>query len=531
MRKYNYFDDEPEVIESKNKKIIIPRIDFSSLAESIKRSSKAIAHGEALQEVKELNSMPNLKKLALKLLAFVLFIIFIVVFILIFSHSISSQNKKNALFYTDAGKVCTDYITNYGSVKWESMDSDTYGKDMARLTGLCYARQMDFDNDGSDELMLVYNNKNIYTLEVWSYVKKEFVKVYSHEANSTEDVKDGSWIGLYHQSNKYYICKSEKNEPEKVNLYALKKDTFSKTSSCDYDYKNNIYSVNGKINAQDFETIKFSVIKSSRAEAISETVIANIDSFHTVSIIELENQKTPEQLKAAAYYEVIENRNNMYGKAKVKAENGKSYIDGVGLVKLVDFNNDGNDELFIVYRKKIKQSATNYYTGEAIIIEEPTYCMEVYSWNGTLAKKIFSKDSISNLLYDNDTNYVMLQNSKNSVDICTNFYTYKSNYTYTASSRIYSLKEEEFEPIFNVKLVSEYGYKSYYINNEYTYRSTFEDKAYRVPMFLDDDGEYDKEKYTVVYLSGDKKENLNTVVNNTIKAIESLNSSYIAEDE
>ena len=531
MRRYNYFDDEPEVIEPEKKKIEIPKIDFVALAESIKRSSSRLAHGEALKEVKELSSMPNLKRLALKLLAFILFIIFIVVFILVFSHSINSQNKKNALFYTDAGNVCTDCITSYGSVKWESMDSDIYGKDMARLTGLCYARQMDFDNDGSDELMLVYNNKNVYTLEVWSYVKKEFVKVYSGETNSTEDVKDGSWIGLYHQNNKYYICKSEKTEPEKVYLYALKRDTFSKTSSCDYDYKNNIYSVDGKINAQDFETIKFSVIKSSRAEAISEIVIANIDSFNTVSILELENQKTPDQLKAAAYYEIIENRHKMYGKAKVKTDDGKSYIDGVGLVKLVDFNNDGNDELFIVYRKKIKQSATNYYTGEAIIIEEPTYCMEVYSWNGAMAKKIFSKDSISNLLYDNDTNYVMLQNSKNSVDICTNFYKYKSDYTYTASSRIYSLNEEEFEPIFNARLVSEYGYKSYYIDNEYTYRSTFEKKAYIVPMFLDDDGEYDKEKYTVVYLSGDKKETLDAVVSNTVKAIESLNKNYIAEDE
>lgn len=529
MRKYNYFDDEPEEITPK--KNIIQKIDFRSFVQKAKYLFHQLSGGEILNDIKELDKLPNLKRLSLKLGAFILFIVVVIMFIFIFSHTISSQNKKNEQFYTDAGKVCTDYITNYGSVKWESMPADTYGKDTARLTGLCYARQMDFNHDGRDELMLVYNNKNVYTLEVWSYIKKEFTKVYSEEANSTQDTKDGSWIGLYHKNNKYYVCKSEKNEPDKVSLYTLKGNKFSKTSTCDYDYKNNIYSVKGKINAQDFETIKFSVIKTSRAEAITEIVTANIDSFATVSVVKIESQKTPEKLKAEAYYQVIENRNEQYGKAKLKTENGKSYIDGVAIVKLIDFNNDGNDELFITYRKQVKQSATNYYTGEYIVIEEPTYCMEVYSWNGFVAKKIFSRDSISNKMSDKETNYVMLQKSNNTVDICTNSYSYESEYTYTAASRIYRInKNDEFESIFNVRLESEYGYMQYYVDNEYTYKSEFEEKAYRVPMFLNDDGKYDEEKYTVVYLSGDKSDKFNTVINDTVKTIESLNKNYIAEE-
>ncbi|MGN1202991.1 MAG: hypothetical protein ACI4RF_06815, partial [Eubacterium sp.] len=428
MRKYNYFDDDPE--EFAPKKNVVPKINFRSFAQNTKTTFEQIAHGEALNDLKELRKMPNLEKALLQLSAFALFVIFIIVFILIFSHTISSQNKKNDLFHTDAGKVCTDCITEYGSVKWESLDKDTFGNGMARLTGLCYARQMDFDNDGSDELMLVYNNKNIYTLEVWSYVKKEFTKVYSQEANSTNEPTDGSWIGLYHKNNKYYICRSEKAEPEKVTLYALRGDSFKKSSSCDYDYKNDIYSIKGKINAQDFETIKLSVIKASRAEAIADTVTANIDSFATVSVVKIESQKSSDQLKADAYYQIVEGRNEKYGKAKVVTENGKAYIDGVALVKLVDFNNDGNEELFLAYRKQVKKSATNYYTGEYIVIEEPVYCMEVYNWNGAVAKKIFSKDSVSNLMKDNDTNYVMLKKSNNTIDICLNTYSYQSEYTY-----------------------------------------------------------------------------------------------------
>lgn len=529
VRKYNYFDDEPEVLEPK--KSIIRNIDFSSVADGIRLWFSRLASGELLDELKALREMPNLKRAAIKLFAFVIFIVFVILFIIIFTWNINSQNNKSELFYADAGKVCTDYMVEYGPIKAEAMDEDTYGEDMVRLTGLCYARQMDFDNDGSAELMLVYSNKNVYTLEVWSYVKKEFTKVYSQEANATRDAVDGSWIGLYHKGNKYYICKSEKTEPEKVTLYALKGNTFKKDSSCDYDYKNNIYSVDGKINAQDFETIKFSVIKSTRAESIMDIVTANIDGLSTVSVANLESQKTPQELKNDAYYEIVEKRNKTYGQAKVETENGSTYIDGIALVRLIDFNADGNEELFIVYRKMVKKSATNYYSGQNIMIEEPTYCMEVYDWNGTVAKKIFSRDSVSNLMRNNDTNYVMLQTTKNGFDICINSYSYQSDYTYTASSRIYRMNDEKFDSVFSARVESEYGWRQYYIDNEYTYQSAFEDEAYKVPMFLDDSASYDDEKYTVIYLSSNGDDNsFNTAVDDTVKTIESLNKNYVAEE-
>ena len=136
MRKYNYFDDEPEELEPK--KSIIPKIDLEDIAFRVRDAFDGIAHGEPVERLKELRELPNLKGAALKLIAFALFIVTLIVFILVFSHTISSQNKKNELFYTDAGKVCTDYITEYGSVKWETMDKNTYGKNMARMTGFCY---------------------------------------------------------------------------------------------------------------------------------------------------------------------------------------------------------------------------------------------------------------------------------------------------------------------------------------------------------------------------------------------------------
>lgn len=534
MSRYNYFDDEPEVKQKNDgvgtkpfKRIDIKNININAYIAKLQKRLDDFVHGEVLEYIKE---MPNLNAVFLKLTAFALFIISIIIFIIIFSHTINSQNKKNEQFYTDAGKVCTTCLTDYGVPKWEVLDSDKYGEGMTKLTGLCYARQMDFNSDGKDELMLCYNNRNIYTLEVWGYVDKAFTKIYSEEANKTTEDADGCWIAFYYKNNKYYICKSTPENPEKVQMLALKGDAFKESDNCDYDYKNNIYSINGKINAEDFETIRLSVIKSSRAEYIIDTVTANIDSFNTVSMAAINSSKSEADLKADAYYRIVEDRNNKYGKASIVKDKGEPYIDGVGLVDLVDFNGDGNEELLLVYRKMIRESATNHYTGERIIIEEPTYCIEAYSWNGSVANKIFSKDSISNYLNDSDVNYIILKNNDKSCDICTNTYTYKDEYNYSASSRIFSLKDTKIESVFSAREEVSWGYKNYYLDGEYTYKSEFENTAYKVPKFLNDSADYDKSKFRLVYFSGLDSDEYENTVNETIKTIESLNKNYSAAD-
>lgn len=528
MKKYNYFDDDPEELVPVTKKE--HSLNFNKLAGNAKQSIEDFVHGNTFEDFKEIKEMPNLKAAMLKLTAFILFLLAVVIFVIAFSHSIHSQNEKNEQFYTDAGKVCTDYLTDYGIIKWERLDSDEYGSGMTRLTGLCYARQMDFDNDGNDELMLCYNSRNVYTLEVWGYVDKQFTKLYSDEANRTKDSRDGSWIAFYYKNNKYYICKSAPEAPEKVTLYALKGDTFKESSDCDYDYKNDIYSVKGKINAQDFETIKLSVIKSSKAELISDIVTANIDSFNTVSMATINNQKTEEELKADAYYKIIEGRNEKYGKAQIKTDKGITYIDGLAVAKLVDFDGDGNEELFLVYRKMLKESATNAYNGERIIIENPTYCIEVYSWNGAVTKKVFSRDSVSNYLSDNSINYVMLGKNDSSTDICINNYNYKSERNYTAASRIYEYKDGSFDSTFSAREENSYGYKNYYLDGKYVYSSAFSAAAYRVPKFMDDNADYDKSKYSLIYLSGKSNgDDLKNTIDDTVKTIESLNKNYISE--
>lgn len=530
MGRYNYFDDdfENEKRESKLSDAFITlgihlkQLKDKAASRSATFSFDDIAHGETITALK---TMPNVRARLLKLLAFVLFVIAIIAFILGFSHTITSQNKRNNQYYADAAKVCTDCITDCGSTKWDYLNEEVYGEDSAYLTGLCYARQMDFDNDGSDELMLSYNNGTEYVLQVWSYVGGEFTNIYSETANHTEEATDGYWLSFYHKNNKYYICKSESESPEKVIIYALKGDTFKKYSECDYDYADNIYTVKGKIDAYDFETIKLSCIKSSKADAIVELVSDTLQTFSGSSILENEI-KSEAQLKLDAYYDIVTDRIRKYGNPEAKSESGLEYIDGVSYVSLIDFDNDDNEELLIVYRKMIKSSTTDYRTGNSIVIENPTYCVEVYGWNGTIAKKLFSKDSISNYFDDRNVYYLTLRNYDGTYSICINDYTFRNQSTYTASAQIYTLEDEAFTSTFSARMEYEYGWKNYYINGETCGESSFYSEIERTPLFLDDYASYDNQEYSLTYMSGKDGVDYNELAQSTIKNIQKLNKNY-----
>ncbi|MGN1421146.1 MAG: hypothetical protein ACI4XC_06505 [Eubacterium sp.] len=525
MKRYNYFDDEPEKTGRKDKKKLFVS-KFKNVAEEVKQTADDVFHGEALTE---LNEMPLLKKRIMKISIAALVLAVLLIFIISVAHSIASHNRANETFREDAGKVCTEYIKEFGSVKWEALDETLYGENKARLTGLCYARRMDFDNDGSDELMLCYNNKNVYYLEVWGYSHKKFIQFYSQEANSTENDTDGVWVGFYHKNNKYYICKSEKNTANSVTLYALHGDRFkAESKKWDYDYENDIYSRNGKINAQDFETIKLSVLRKSKAEIIADTVTANIDDFGNISSKAITNSKSKSQLENDAYFDVVKRRIEKYGAPKIENGDGYSFIDGVAVVRLIDFDGDSNDELMLVYRKYKSESKYDNYSGQYIYYDVPMYGIDVYKFNGTDARRIFSKESVSNCLQSENENvfYLMLKNGKKTVNICNNVYTFENSYNYTASSKIYRLKEERFETVYSSKLVNEYGYKQYYVDGDRVYTSEFEENGYKVPMFLNDDDIVSDSDYTVTYLSGREEESYQKTIDDTNDTIKKLNPDY-----
>lgn len=529
MKKYDYFEDDDENISASNESNFSEKLKNALF--SLKDTVRTIFDKDTISQLDEL---PHLKRRVLKLSAFLAFVLVVIIFIACFSHSINAQNKKNETFCKNAGEVCTQYIKEYGSAKYDVLDAQKYGENQARLTGLCYARQMDFNGDGDDELMVCYNNKNVYYLEVWGYSHKKFVRLYSKEANSTENVKDGVWVGFYYDNGKYYICKSEKASPESVTLLALHGDEFKETSKkWDYDFENDIYSKKGKINANSFETIPLAVFRKSRAEIIISQVSKNIDAFGNISSKAITNNKSKAQLEADEYYSVVKRRLEKYGAPEIVDENGYSYISGVAMVRLIDFDGNGDDELMIVYRKYKTKSKYDNYSGEYIYYEVPMYSLDVYDFNSTSARRIFSKESVSNCLLDENENvfYLMMLQGKKTTNIYNNVYTFENNYKYTASSKVYRMKKGKFETTYSAKLENDYGYKRYYIDNESVYSSEFDERGHKVPMFLDDDAKVDTTKYSLYYLSGKNTSNYQEIINETNNTIKKLNPDYSPEEE
>lgn len=549
LKKYNYYDDE--VIEPKIcvklrelNEIIVYKIRCAiyTIEQKIKNASKADSsnneNDENSKEKKNLleilesfwNNLSD-KEHFLKVIAISLFIVFILCFILGYAVNIYSVSEKNNRFLKDAGAVCTKIMSSHGVGKAEKIDMK-YGDNLYRITGLAFARQMDFNNDNTPELLVAYDDSGIYYVEVWGYDGKDFVNLYSDKANfDEENITSGSSIAIYHRNSKYYIGKLSDEEKGKMDLYSLHGKSFKESLSCDYDIVNDIYAVKNKINSTDFETIKLSFISSGRAEKTIEATSSHLEDFGTKNISEIENEKTEEQKKAEAYYRIIEKYNYKYGKASYKTSSKLSYADGLAVVKLIDFNADGNEELLLIYRYNKKVSGEDK-EGSLILKEIPTYHMDVYNWNGKTAKLCYENDGLSTYQEsDNNEIFYILQNDEDKTNICSNTYVYGENsqQVWRATSRIISMNEENiFEDSFTAVANCNYGYMTYSINGEKVYRKEFKSNGYVVPYFCDDESDYDNSEFTVTVLQSNSQSGskIQSIVSDTQSSIKEINPDY-----
>ena len=298
----------------------------------------------------------------------ILKIILIIIIAVSFSVSLGNKNKKAERFDKDAGNVCINYIKKYGAVKWEALDEAKYGENKAKLTGLCYARQMDFNGDKSDELMICYNDNNVYYLEVWGYHGGKFVQLYKEEANSSEKVSEGYWTAFYRKGDRYLICKSDKSKPSEVTLYSLHHGKFKKSGNATYDIASATYSIGGKDLKDKFETIELSCLRKSKAEVTVDLVSSNIDAFGNISSQAITNTLNEKERKANAYYEVVKKRIDKYGDPSIKSDNGEKYIDGLAYVRQIDFDGDGNMTNFqaIIFIMTNRNTALIFTNGTAV---------------------------------------------------------------------------------------------------------------------------------------------------------------------
>ena len=78
--------------------------------------------------------------------------------------SVDNQTKANSMY----AKKFKSYLKKYGPVSEKYINNDDY---TMYLEGLCYSKMLDFNNDGVEELVLVYYDQSDkeYHYDIYGY--------------------------------------------------------------------------------------------------------------------------------------------------------------------------------------------------------------------------------------------------------------------------------------------------------------------------------------------------------------------------
>lgn len=543
MSRYNYFDDDDIIEEDGNvslrdrhgadkikaiAKAVGKRFDNSAkkAANSIKKDimlARSYASADAQDFEEQEYKIYKSKKRIVVILSVFLTVLVFAVMIFATVHSINAENKRIKQFNTNAGTVCADYIAKYGNCNYENL-FDRYGVSGYRMNGLCYVREIDFDNDNVSELLICYFDGNQYHTEVYGYNReKKFVPLYKGTAAQGKSEKEDVWITIYTHNSKYYIGEHTGKDRSKVSLFTRRGDEFEKKQDCTYDAITQEFTVKKKIDVSSFERIKLSVLGEQKANMITEIVSNTVDKF---------TDKTGKSVVSgevgginSAYSKVVQSYINKYGMPKYVEKDGVSYIDGLAAAELIDFDGDGTNELLISYRREVMARGEDN-RGNYIATSKYQYYVDIYQYNGSGAKLIFQRDDVSVSLNDTDEKYFVIKALNGKKYYCSNSF---SNTEYGrkiyAASSIYRLGKDGFTEKFKASYATEYGYTKYYINSERVYsKSEFDSKGYEVALF-DGSDDYDSSVFSVTHLQCKTKDagDMENQVEKTNAVIASLN--------
>lgn len=543
MSRYNYFDDDDIIEEDGNvslrdrhgadkikaiAKAVGKRFDNSAkkAANSIKKDimlARSYASADAQDFEEQEYKIYKSKKRIVVILSVFLTVLVFAVMIFATVHSINAENKRIKQFNTNAGTVCADYIAKYGNCNYENL-FDRYGVSGYRMNGLCYVREIDFDNDNVSELLICYFDGNQYHTEVYGYNReKKFVPLYKGTAAQGKSEKEDVWITIYTHNSKYYIGEHTGKDLSKVSLFTRRGDEFEKKQDCTYDAITQEFTVKKKIDVSSFERIKLSVLGEQKANMITEIVSNTVDKF---------TDKTGKSVVSgevgginSAYSKVVQSYINKYGMPKYIEKDGISYIDGLAAAELIDFDGDGTNELLLSYRREVLARGEDN-RGNYIATSKYQYYVDIYQYNGSGAKLIFQRDDVSVSLNDTDEKYFVIKALNGKKYYCSNSF---SNTEYGrkiyAASSIYRLGKDGFTEKFKASYATEYGYTKYYINSERVYsKSEFDSKGYEVALFNGSD-DYDSSVFSVTHLQCKTKDagDMENQVEKTNAVIASLN--------
>jgi len=552
MKNYNYFDDDESVdkvlaevrnrsrIQSEEEKkhdrreVVYAIKDFNkNRGDSVQRgagnfSPRSRRKSFDIKNPIDIIEHENLlhKKTILRAMLLV-FLMFFICVIAVTIHSIRQDNKDNTRFNADAGVICAQYSTRYGNCNYEAL-YNKYTIKGYRMKGLCYLREIDFNNDGDSELLMVFRDSGTYYVEVWGYNgDKEFVTLFHEKTAQRKKKSHDAWVTLYKKNKKYYVGTHSKKDLSEVKLYGLKGDEFEEKYSCTYDKKKEEFTIKNKVDDTSFERVMLSVISGRKAVEYVEKVSGLINTFSAASDEAVSAESIGKSMNSA-YYSIVEDYNQRYGKAKYVEKNGRAYVKGLAVVDLIDFNDDGKDELLIIYRKSVKGRTTDY-NGIYVPTSTDRYYIEIYRYTGSGASLAYKNEGISNSLNNEYDRYYIIKTDNGKSFYCQNTFSTESyGNIVSAASTMLRMKKTSFVPMYSSSYYTEYGYTEYQIDDREIYNaSAFEQAGYKIPLF-NGSNKYDHDLFTVTYLQRKLKNNddVKGRVTKTQKTIKKLNPSY-----
>lgn len=491
----------------------------------IKRVAETVIENNPIEVIERVSRG---KRFIITLGLLIFTMLFFVGVIFFFMHSINEKNEHIKAFNTNAGEVCADYVMRYGSANYENL-YNTYGVQGFRMTGLCFARELDFDNDGNSELVLSYLNNGEYYNDVWGYNSAgDFDVLFCEKVAQSEDKSRDAWTTLYYKNGKYMIAVHDPEDVTQVTMYQLKNSKFSEGFTCTYDETSETYAVNDEQDLTSFERIKLSVLRAEKAIVSADAVMNTLDGFAgTESVVA--DPGTAQTLENA-YYTIVQEYNKRYGTANYVEKDGKAYVAGLAVVDLVDFDGDGQNELVLVYRKQVKTREENN-SGDSVTITTDKYYCDIYRYSGTRALLAYSNEGLSNSLEKSDDVYYVLKKAGDGYHYCINSST-KKNYgdELNSSSSEMEYSGTEFTSSQNISYTQSYGYSEYYVEGDSVKKSVFEEMADGIALYYETGEDYNKDTYTVTFVQRKTTDagELSQLPDATEKAIKKLNAQYEA---
>lgn len=276
--------------------------------------------------------------------------------------STCAKQKMYLAFYDVISSLQSKY--GEGRVATASGDDDGY------LQGLSIVLLVDADGDGEDdELITVHDNEIDKSVKEsgWGWIgnpKNWTVQTWKYDAKSGK--ASNAYRGEPQSSNGGFVFLDLVTDNDGSIAFW---DNMKQMSEDDFKYMDyyrifpvgDQYPVSSGSEKRTLSSGEETLVKSQKTvDAIKQGMMAGCDTVSDAS--NDSNQKNGKAVKSA-FLDKINELQKRYGTGKVVSsgmDSGHGYMTGLCDVRLIDFDQDGTDELVVVYSDRVKEEAKGY---------------------------------------------------------------------------------------------------------------------------------------------------------------------------